>query len=55
MTTEEERDAFLDGLVLAREILWVEKNNKMLNLLIHRMESRYGIRLFDLKSPVAGD
>jgi len=50
-----ERDAFLDGLVFARDTLWLINESDMLNLLSNRMRTRYGIELHQLKSPVQGD
>lgn len=47
--------AYLDGLVLARDILWLNGDNSMLRLLEHRMRSRYNIELWSLRSPVPGD
>lgn len=48
-------DAYLDGLVLAREILWSSDQNHFLSLLAYRLKDRYDINLWDLKSPVKGD
>jgi len=47
--------AYLDGLVLARTILWQLGQEKMLKLLEDRLYRRYGIALWSLKSPVEGD
>lgn len=48
-------DALLDGLVFARDILWSENNTPMLKLLAHRLQSRYGVDVWALRSPVEGD
>ena len=48
-------DALLDGLVFARDILWSGNNTAMLKLLAHRMQSRYGVDIWALRSPVEGD
>jgi hypothetical protein len=48
-------DALLDGLVFARDILWLENNAPMLNLLEYRLQSRYGVDVWALRSPVKGD
>ena len=47
--------AYLDGLVLAREMLWCLGQEKMLSVLEDRLLRRYGMCLWDLKSPVEGD
>lgn len=48
-------DAYLDGLVLARDILYQLGKNEMLTVLDSRLKTRYGVCLFDLKSPVEND
>lgn len=48
-------NAYLDGLVFAREIFWLNGQNEWLKLLENRLKNRYGINLWELKSPVDGD
>ena len=48
-------DAYLDGLVMARTILRQAEDNAMLGLIARRLQDRYGIKLWALKSPVDGD
>jgi len=48
-------DAFLDGLVFARDILWMNGSYNYLQLIEHRLRVRYNIELWELRSPVEGD
>lgn len=48
-------DALLDGLVFARDILWILGLSPHLSLLEQRLKGRYDIVLWDLRSPVESD
>jgi hypothetical protein len=48
-------DAYLDGLVFARDILWSLGLNDYLKLIGHRLKDRYDIGLWAIRSPVEGD
>lgn len=52
---DKNRDAYLDSLVFARDILWQTGQTEWLGLIEVRLNDRYKINLWELKSPVGGN